>query len=278
VQAHNNVPFYQNLLLSKANANPTYYLASNLNYSVTKKRLIMMTKNTSATRALIKKGLVIPILTAIVFSFCTKTVAQEKTTTKEVPTKNKSKLFENYYEKTTFEVKDENGKVIATKKYAELTPKEKNIVPPVILQKNEPFTTESFEKAIQKGGPKTFVVDLFDKKNIKVKSDDENAIYNSAGLTEKPEYQGGIELFYQFVAKNYQAPRQEGLKGKVYATFIVEKDGSLTDIKVLRDIGYGTGDEAIRVLKLCPNWTPGKINDEPVRVLYSLPITIQTAG
>jgi beta-lactamase regulating signal transducer with metallopeptidase domain len=281
VQEHNNVPFYQNLLLSKANANPTYYLASNLNYSVTKKRLIMMTKNTSASRALLKKGLVIPILTALVFSFCTKVVAQTKSTTKEVPTKNKSKLFENYYEKTTFEVIDESGKVVATKKYSELTPKEKNIVPPVILQKNEPFTTESFDKAIQKGGPETFVVDPFDKKNIKVKSDDENAVYNSAGITEMPKYQGGMEAFYQFIAKNYtiseEAVKQK-LKGKVYVTFIVEKDGSLSDIKVLRDIGFGTGEEALRVMSICPKWTPGKINDEPVRVMYSLPITIQTAG
>jgi hypothetical protein len=237
-----------------------------------------MTKNTSASRAFLKKGLVIPILTALVFSFCTKVVAQTKSAPKEVPTINKSKLFENYYEKTTFEVKDESGKVVATKKYSELTPKEKNIVPPVILQKNEPFTTESFEKAIQKGGPETFVVDPFDKKNIKVKSDDENAIYNINGLTEKPDYPEGMMAFYQFVSMNYQAPIQEGLKGKVYATFIVEKDGSLSDIKILRDIGYGTGEETIRVLKLSPNWTPGKINDEPVRVMYSLPITIQTAG
>jgi hypothetical protein len=97
VQAHNNVPFYQNLLISKANANPTYYLASNLNYSVTKKRLIMMTKNTSIT--LPKKGLVIPTYSPY-FVF-TKVVANKISNKKEVPTKNKSKLFENYYEKTT---------------------------------------------------------------------------------------------------------------------------------------------------------------------------------
>jgi len=237
-----------------------------------------MTKNTSTTRGLIKKGILIPVLTAIVFSFCTKVVAQEKTTTKENATKKPLSIFENYYQKTIFEIKDESGKVVATKKYSELTPKEKHIVPPVILEKNETFTTENFDKALSKGGPDKFVVDPFDKKNIKVKSEDENAVYNSAGITEMPEYQGGIELFYQFVGKNYQAPKEEKLKGKVYVTFIIEKNGSLTDIKVLRDIGYGTGDEAIRVLKLCPNWIPGKINDEPVRVLYSLPITIQTAG
>jgi protein TonB len=56
----------------------------------------------------------------------------------------------------------------------------------------------------------------------------------------------------------------------------VEKDGSLTDIKVLRDIGYGTG-KAVRVLTRSPRWNPGIQNGKPVRVLYSLPIQIQTA-
>ncbi|MDG2431059.1 energy transducer TonB [Flavobacterium sp.] len=134
------------------------------------------------------------------------------------------------------------------------------------------------EKALSKGGPAKFVVDPFDKKNIKVKSADENAVYNNAGLTENPEFPGGMELFYKFVGENYRAPVKQGLKGKVYVTFIVEKDGSITDVKTLRDIGYGTGEEAIRVLNICPKWTAGKINDKPVRTLYSLPITIETAG
>ena len=106
---------------------------------------------------------------------------------------------------------------------------------------------------------------------------DENTIYNSSGVEVKPEFPGGIEKFYAFLGKNFQMPDEEGLKGKVYVTFVVEKDGSLTDIKVIRDIGYGTGKEAIRVLKKCPKWTPGEQNGKKVRVLYSLPITIQSA-
>ena len=57
---------------------------------------------------------------------------------------------------------------------------------------------------------------------------------------------------------------------------MVEKDGSLSELTILRDIGYGTGEEALRVLKLSPNWIPGKVNNIPVKTLYSLPITIQT--
>ena len=105
-----------------------------------------------------------------------------------------------------------------------------------------------------------------------------NEIYNVAGIEVKPDFPGGMDKFYKFVGNNYKTPEEEGLKGKVYVTFVVEKDGSLTDIKVLRDIGYGTGAEAIRVLKKCPKWTPGEQNGKKVRVLYSLPITIQSAS
>ncbi len=105
--------------------------------------------------------------------------------------------------------------------------------------------------------------------------EEDNSIYNTAGIEVKPEPQGGFEKFYKYVANNYRAPEEEGLKGRVFVTFVVEKDGSLTDIKVVRDIGYGTGKEAIRVLKSAPKWIPGEQNGKKVRVLYSLPITIQ---
>ncbi len=107
--------------------------------------------------------------------------------------------------------------------------------------------------------------------------EEDNNIYNTAGIEVKPDFPGGIEKFYKFVGKNYQVPEEDGLKGKVFVSFVVEKDGSLTDIKVIRDIGYGTGKEAIRVLKSCPKWNPGEQNGKKVRVLYSLPISIQSA-
>jgi protein TonB len=104
----------------------------------------------------------------------------------------------------------------------------------------------------------------------------DNEIYSTAGIEVKPDFPGGMAKFYKYVGDNYQTPEEEGLKGKVYVTFVVEKDGSLTDIKVIRDIGYGTGKEAIRVLNKCPRWNPGEQNGKKVRVLYSLPITIQS--
>ena len=104
---------------------------------------------------------------------------------------------------------------------------------------------------------------------------EDNTIYNAVEV--KPDFPGGINKFYEFVSKNYKTPEEDGLKGKVIVTFVVEKDGTLTDIKVVRDLGFGTGKEAIRVLKKSPKWKPGIQNGRAVRVLYSLPISIQSA-
>lgn len=104
----------------------------------------------------------------------------------------------------------------------------------------------------------------------------ENSVYNTAGIDVKPEYPGGYEEFYKFIGKNYKTPNVKGLEGKIYVTFVIEKDGSITGIKVLRDIGHGTGKEAIRVLELSPKWMPGEQNGKKVRCTYSLPISIMS--
>ena len=106
--------------------------------------------------------------------------------------------------------------------------------------------------------------------------EEDNTVYNMAGVEVKPEYPGGIQKFYDFVGKNYQAPDEPGLNGKVMVSFTVEKDGTLTDIRVLKDIGYGTGKEAERVLRKSPRWEPAVQNGKKVRCTYQLPITIQT--
>lgn len=114
------------------------------------------------------------------------------------------------------------------------------------------------------------------KTKNEVTKDIDNNIYNTAGIDKVPEFIGGLDKFYKFVGQNFNVPEEEGLRGKVFVTFIVEKDGSISDIKVLRDIGYGTGKEAIRVLSICPKWIPGEKGGQKVRVLYSIPISINS--
>lgn len=104
----------------------------------------------------------------------------------------------------------------------------------------------------------------------------ENSIYNSAGLDVQPEFPGGTNAFNEFILTNFKDPViEDGPKTvKAYISFVIEKDGSVTDIKILRDPGYGIGDEAKRVLKLSPKWKPGIQNDKPVRCQLNLPLTL----
>ena len=101
---------------------------------------------------------------------------------------------------------------------------------------------------------------------------------NSAILDKMPEFPGGMAKFYTYVGNNFQRPELDVEKTlKVYVSFVIERDGSITDIKVLNDPGYGLGKEAIRVLKsIKAKWTPGILNGKTVRTAYNLPITIKT--
>jgi periplasmic protein TonB len=112
-------------------------------------------------------------------------------------------------------------------------------------------------------------------KQVEVVEEDNN-LYNSAGVEVKPEFPGGMDKFFKYVAQNFEVPEEDGFPGgRLIVSFTVEKDGSLTDIKVLRDIGYGTKASAEKVLRKCPRWTPAVQNGKNVRCSYQLPINIQ---
>jgi beta-lactamase regulating signal transducer with metallopeptidase domain len=184
---------YQNLLLHFASNKNTISLASNINYLITKKRLVMMTKKESPIKIVLKVSSVGVIYALLLFVFSTKTMAQT--------VKNKADV------------------------------KEKDI-------------------------------------------------YENDAIEKQPEFPGGITAFYKFVGSNFKMPAEaekNKIEGKAYMQFVVEKDGSLSDLRTMKDVGYGIGDEVIRVLKLSPKWISGSVNGKPVRVMYTLPITIQAA-
>lgn len=131
------------------------------------------------------------------------------------------------------------------------------------------------EKTNEKKPIKITEVEEASTRSTAESNSEDNSIYTTAGLERKPDFPGGMGEFYSYIGKNFKTPDTYGKSGKVFVTFVIEKDGSVTDIKVIRDIGFGTGKEAIRVLKNCPNWIPGEQKGKKVRVLYSLPISIQ---
>lgn len=88
-----------------------------------------------------------------------------------------------------------------------------------------------------------------------------------------PQYPGGFDAFDVYLKNNLQVGSE---KGRVIATFVVEKDGSISNIKVIRAFSGQAGDEAIRVIKLMPKWKPGMNKGKTVRVQYTIPISFPT--
>jgi protein TonB len=97
-------------------------------------------------------------------------------------------------------------------------------------------------------------------------------------VEDVPTPRGGMAAFYQHVNDNIKYPRQAqamNIEGKVFVQFVVGKNGELTDIQVIRGIGGGCDEEAIRVVKISPTWNAGKQRGRPVRVKMVLPITFK---
>lgn len=345
VKTYNDVPFYQNLLLNKASGSQTIYLASNLNFLVTKKRLIMMKKRTSKNTAFLKKIAALPIFIGLISLLCVETIAQETKTDAGNKKTQSASSSDKYYANTSFIFKNKGNSIFVEKKYSELSEQEKKLVPPPpVLVKKTPdskeyegfknsenyavwidgkhvpnsdlnkykasnfvsyfnsivhknarsnkfpqryqvtlFTAEGYDKAYgqnQVGGTGTITI-IASEDTRKSKTQEEQEKETPAAVNEndkKPEFPGGSLEFYKFIGKNFKMPAEASknkIQGKVYIEFMVEKDGSLSEFKIVKDLGYGIGDEVIQALKLSPTWTPGSENGKPVRVLYRLPVTIE---
>lgn len=104
----------------------------------------------------------------------------------------------------------------------------------------------------------------------------EEIIYKDAAVDVQPEFPEGIDACYAYFAKRVTLPSVPGLVDKVVLTFIVERDGALTDLRIIHDAGFGTGQQVASILENGPKWIPASKDGKKVRVLHRLPIPIIT--
>ena len=108
---------------------------------------------------------------------------------------------------------------------------------------------------------------------------DKNGVYQI--VEEMPKFPGGEPAMFKFISENVKYPQEakdKNISGRVFVNFVVEKDGSVDEVKVLRSIGGGCDEEAVRVVKSMPKWTPGKQKGKPVRVSYIIPFVFKLDG
>lgn len=242
VKLGTNKTEYALLLLSQTFNTPAHQLVNPFfNQSLLKKRISMLQKSKSHRVALIKYGLSAPLF-ILMLILSSATVNSNKAIT--IINKKAKMVFLSFSGGDT--------------KF-----------------KGKGYTKIIFEQSDSKSAGKlesqTQIVMHTQQDTVPTK---DNKVFTS--VERVPEFPGGIEAFFQFLAKNIKYPaesRQKGIQGRVIINFVVEKDGSLSDMKVVRSVDAKIDEEALRVLKESPNWVPGTQNGKAVRVIYSVPIS-----
>ncbi|MFT3795123.1 energy transducer TonB [Flavobacterium sp.] len=122
----------------------------------------------------------------------------------------------------------------------------------------------------------TYVEKYKDGKLVSGTSVDQDGQYFYTSIEEQAEYPGGIIAFPKYVQKNFRIPEVRGLNGKLVISFVIEKDGSVGDIRIVKSMGEAADNEATRVVSESLAWKPGKVRGRKMRILYSIPINIVT--
>lgn len=263
---------YAELLLSQALCTPIYTLRNNFyTKSFIKNRITMLVKSKSKKVVLGRFLILIPVLVGII-SFQTKVPDLSALETVNFEVHNLSTFIRGEYFKAV--------RVGGIQDASEFQ----------VQEKSQLHAEGKIQTAVKSQAKK---VSLTNVKNLESESSSSRPFLNESNTlsvdtgmvfesTEiQPQPPGGMHAFLRYIGNNYRYPasgEKAKVSGRVVVTFIVEKDGSLSDFKIVRDLGFGTGEEAVRVIKESKKWSPGIQNGKPVRVQYTLPIVLNLAN
>ena len=309
-----NARQYQYLLITKAGGIGGYSIANGINHSALKNRITMMTNKTSKNSRLMKLLALIPIV-GITLALNARTVTDYvyDEPQKQMPVKKgkanatvktgsgqdiqiiesvvtaddnpQASDVEKFVMKgKVFDGEDKSAIVgavvtIQGSKKGSVTDRDGNFSLEVsvgdrieVMYVGYDTYTIGVSKAYAKD--RTYMIALY-KEGTSPNKD----IYDQ--VETMPEFPGGVEKLMEYVAMNVRYPKEaedKCLQGRVIATFIVEKDGSITSAKIVRSIDPALDAEALRVINGMPNWKPGTQKGEPVRVKYTIPISFRLQG
>ena len=255
-----NARQYQYLLITKAASNGGYSIANGINHSTLKNRITMMLHTKSSSRSYCKLLALLPIV-GITLALNARTVTDYvyDEPQKQVPVKKGKKA-------ATIKMGGQQVKVVEQ-------PKVENTTKPVEMP-----------NAIEVGGQRVKVVEQPKVENTTKPVEMPNAIEvvpkeQAFDIVEQmPEYPGGAMAMFEYLSKSIKYPKEAAeaqKEGRVIATFIVNKDGSISDACVVKSVDPALDAEALRVINGMPNWKPGKQNGKVVNVKYTIPISFR---
>ena len=300
---------YQLLLIKKAVGTRLYSMANSFNHSKLKKRITMMLKEKSNPWARLKYLYVLPLAAIAVTAFARPEISKPLDEISSVKVNDLSAVLETYAdknvsnpaEKTKLKMKvvDEKGKPIIA-----ATVLVANTTNGTITDENGNFTLEvgtdqsiqvayigmstvtmSVKDCLKKADQTIVLTESDTKKDVKVVASAPQTVVSDdqtfSVVEQMPEYPGGMRAGLEFMARNLRYPtkaREAGKQGRVIVQFVVRKDGSLSDFKVLRPVDPWLDAEAIRVISTMPKWKPGMQDGKPVSVKFTLPVTFMLEG
>ncbi len=302
-----NARQYQYLLISKAIGMRGYSIANGISHSTLKKRINMMLHKKSRTCHLLKLIAIVPIVgTALALNARTVTdyvydepqkkqiikgKANAKIHGEVVVTEQASKTETKAEDNDPFTIRgmvcDEVGKPIVGAivqvdgtKRGTVTDREGRFQIEVSRGETLKFAYVGYESTLLCVGKpmsgENLKIGLLPEGSTPKQT---NGIYDV--VEQMPQFPGGPAALMEYLSKNVHYPEEahkNGIQGRVIATFVVEKDGSITEARVVRSVDKLLDAEALRVLSAMPNWIPGRQNGEPVRVQYTVPITFNLQG
>jgi protein TonB len=138
---------------------------------------------------------------------------------------------------------------------------------------------QTFAQQVNSLRNNTDQIELLKAKDIMPEAEQKEEVFKA--VEEPPRFQGGMSDVMKYLSENLNYPEDalnEGVQGRVVVGFIVNKDGSVSDVKIFQSLHPSCDKEAVRLVKSMPAWTPGKQNGQPVNVYETIPIRFKLAG
>jgi len=151
----------------------------------------------------------------------------------------------------------------------------------IIIAPDPGFTNDDWDLWFPEDDWKTKLQPYVPPKDVEGSDSDDLVDIIFIPIADWPSFPGGDVAMAKFLSENMHYPKiavQEGIQGSVHVMFVVEKDGSITNVELLKDIGGGCGDEAVRVIKMMPKWNPGKQRNHAVKVKMRMPVKFKLAS